>query len=45
LFHIGIGVSMELGNFAPYVLTMYLPLLPWERVTTRLPFRARGESS
>jgi HTTM domain len=33
LFHIGIGVSMELGNFAPYVLTMYLPLLPWERLT------------
>ena len=32
LFHIGIGVTMELGNFAPYVLTMYLPLLPWERL-------------
>lgn len=30
-FHLGIGVSMELGFFAPYALCMYLPLVPWER--------------
>ncbi len=32
-FHIGIGLTMELGFFAPYALCMYLPLLPWERLT------------
>jgi hypothetical protein len=31
LFHLGIMVSMELGGFGPYMLTLYLPLLPWER--------------
>ena len=30
LFHLGILVTMELGGFVPYVLTLYLPLLPWE---------------
>lgn len=35
LFHVGIYVSMELGNFVPYILTMYLPLLPWERLGRR----------
>jgi hypothetical protein len=29
-FHIGIGVSLELGWFAAYMLCFYLPLLPWE---------------
>lgn len=33
LFHVGIYVSLELGNFAPYILTLYLPLVPWERMT------------
>jgi hypothetical protein len=32
-FHIGIGVSMELGPFVPYMLCIYLPLLPAERLT------------
>ncbi|MCI0681595.1 MAG: HTTM domain-containing protein [Gemmataceae bacterium] len=42
LFHAGIYVTMELGNFVPYVLTMYLPLLPWETLRNRWPFGARG---
>jgi hypothetical protein len=42
LFHIGIGVTMELGNFAPYVLTMYLPLLPWERLSRASTHQAPG---
>jgi hypothetical protein len=29
-FHLGIGLSMELGFFAPYALCLYLPLVPWE---------------
>jgi hypothetical protein len=32
LFHVGIWVTMELGFFAPYMLCLYLPLLPWERL-------------
>jgi hypothetical protein len=31
LFHLGIFVQMELGGFAPYMLCLYLPLLPWDR--------------
>jgi uncharacterized membrane protein YphA (DoxX/SURF4 family) len=30
-FHLGIFLSMELGGFVPYMLTLYLPLVPWER--------------
>jgi hypothetical protein len=30
--HVAIGLSMELGLFAPYMLCMYLPLAPWERL-------------
>ncbi len=30
-FHLGIGLSMELGGFPWYMLCLYLPLLPWER--------------
>jgi hypothetical protein len=30
-FHLGILATMELGGFVPYVLCLYLPLLPWER--------------
>lgn len=44
LFHVGIYVTMELGNFVPYVLTLYLPLLPWEALGNRLLFRARGQA-
>jgi len=33
LFHLGIGLSMELGGFAFYMLCLYLPLVPWERWT------------
>lgn len=35
LFHLGIYATMELGHFVPYVLTLYLPLLPWERLRDR----------
>src|SRR5262249_51638808 len=31
-FHVGIGLSMELACFALYMLCLYLPLLPWERL-------------
>jgi len=30
-FHLGIGLSMELGSFVPVMLTLYLPFLPWDR--------------
>jgi hypothetical protein len=29
-FHLGILATMELGGFVPYVLCLYLPLLPWK---------------
>jgi hypothetical protein len=31
LFHLGTFVQMELGGFGPYMLCLYLPLLPWDR--------------
>jgi hypothetical protein len=31
LFHISIFLTLELGGFVPYMLTLYLPLVPWER--------------
>ncbi len=31
LFHLGIFVALELGGFAPYMICLYLPLVPWER--------------
>ncbi len=31
LFHLGIGLTMELGGFPFYMIVLYLPLLPWER--------------
>jgi hypothetical protein len=40
LFHLGIGMSMVLGFFVPYVLVYYLPFLPWDRW-----LRAPAESS
>jgi len=39
-FHVGILVSMELGFFAPYMLCLYLPLLPWERLRGKRPASA-----
>lgn len=41
-FHVGILVSMEIGGFAPYMLCLYLPLLPWEKTrwATRAPERS-----
>jgi hypothetical protein len=40
-FHVGIGLSMELGSFVPYALCLYLPLVPWERMisSTRKRFQ------
>jgi hypothetical protein len=32
LFHLGIWASLELGFFSAYMLTMYLPLVPWEHL-------------
>ena len=38
-FHLGIGLSMELGSFVPYALCLYLPLVPWERINRALPMK------
>ena len=35
LFHVGIWLTMEIGWFGPYMLCLYLPLVPWERWTDR----------
>jgi hypothetical protein len=35
-FHIGIGTCLEVGGFVPYMLCLYLPLVPWERWVDRL---------
>jgi hypothetical protein len=40
-FHLGILVSMEIGLFAPYMLCLYLPLLPWERLRSSARHRAK----
>jgi hypothetical protein len=34
--HVGIGLSMELGMFALYMLCLYVPLAPWERLRSCL---------
>ncbi|MCS6851157.1 MAG: HTTM domain-containing protein [Gemmataceae bacterium] len=34
-FHVGIALCLEIGMFAPYMLCLYLPLLPWERWADR----------
>jgi hypothetical protein len=33
LFHVGTGATMQLGPFPLYMLCLYLPLLPWERLS------------
>jgi len=30
-FHVGLGLTTELGMFPIYALTLYVPLLPWEK--------------
>jgi hypothetical protein len=39
-FHLGILLTMEIGFFPLYMLCLYLPLLPWERVECRLRLSA-----
>jgi hypothetical protein len=44
LLHVGIGLSMELGAFAPYMLCLYLPFVPerfWSPTTSRCAPRPR----
>jgi uncharacterized membrane protein len=43
MFHLGIGATMELGGFVPYALCMYLPLVPWERLTLNREGEAPAE--
>jgi hypothetical protein len=31
VFHVGLAITMEINMFAPYMLCLYLPLVPWER--------------
>jgi hypothetical protein len=30
-FHLGTGITMQLGAFPLYMMCLYLPLVPWER--------------
>jgi hypothetical protein len=41
-FHIGIGLTLELGVFQPYMLCLYVPLLPWERLARTRGSQNRG---
>jgi hypothetical protein len=34
-FHLGIFAALELGGFGPYMICLYLPLVPWERWADR----------
>ncbi len=36
-FHLGILATMELGGFVPYMLCLYLPLLPWDDWLAPMP--------
>ena len=31
VFHVALGLTTELGMFPIYALTLYVPLLPWEK--------------
>lgn len=44
-FHVGTCVSMRLGFFPLYMLCMYLPFVPWERVADRFSRRRTDSSS
>jgi hypothetical protein len=44
LFHLGLALTVELGPFQFYALCLYLPLLPWERLTAP-PSRVPGTST
>lgn len=35
LFHIGTAIMLQIGLFPLYMLTYYLPLLPWEQLADR----------
>jgi hypothetical protein len=37
LFHAGVFLTLEIGGFVPYMLVLYLPLLPWDRWLQRTP--------
>jgi hypothetical protein len=41
VFHIHTGLNLELGLFPLYALCFYLPLLPWERLSSRRPIGPR----
>jgi uncharacterized membrane protein YphA (DoxX/SURF4 family) len=43
-FHLGIGLSMELGFFVPYALCLYVPLLPVERLSSHVSAVSVGAS-
>jgi uncharacterized membrane protein YphA (DoxX/SURF4 family) len=30
-FHLGIFLMLEIGGFGPYMICLYLPIVPWER--------------
>lgn len=34
-FHLGLGLFMEVGMFVAYMLCLYVPLVPWERLAGR----------
>jgi hypothetical protein len=42
IFHLGTFVQMELGGFGPYMLCLYLTLLPWDRWLGEKPFAPKG---
>ncbi len=39
-FHLGIFATLELGGFGPYMIVLYLPLLPWDRWLAKRERRA-----
>src|SRR5262249_34355883 len=41
-FHLGIFATLELGGFGPYMLVLYLPLLPWDRWLEKRARQAAG---
>lgn len=37
-FHLGTGISLMLGPFPFYMMCLYLPLIPWEKLSDRNSF-------